>query len=163
MKIMIKTLLALSLPALLLVTGTSYAAASLQGIDAAVQASGKSTLRLKFDSKVEVPQSFVMQQPASIVLDFPNAVRGIEQRSKELNAKSVKNVRVAGVADKLRVMVALNKVTTYTTSIEGNDVVLTFDDNQNNNVAQQQRAQQQRAQQQRHSSKELLTIVTLVC
>ena len=140
MKIITRTLLGLSLPALLLATGSSYAAARLQSVDSAVQASGKSTLRLQFDSKVGVPQSFIMKQPASIVLDFPDAVRGMSQRSKRLNSKSVKGVRVAGAADKLRVMISLNKLTKYTTSLQGNDVVLTFDDNQN--VAQRPVVQQ---------------------
>ena len=130
MKIITRTLLGISLPALLLATGSSYAAASLQSVDSAVQASGKSTLRLHFDSKVGIPKSFIMKQPASIVLDFPDAVRGMSQRSKKLNSKSVKGVRIAGAADKLRVMVSLNKLTKYTTSLQGNDVVLTFEDNQ---------------------------------
>ena len=147
MKIITRTLLGISLPALLLATGSSYAAASLQSVDSAVQASGKSTLRLQFDSKVDIPKSFIMKQPASIVLDFPDAVRGMSQRSKKLNSKSVKGVRLAGAADKLRVMVSLNKLTKYTTSLQGNDVVLTFEDNQKavakpviqkNSVAQQQ-------------------------
>jgi len=130
MKIITRTLLGISLPALLLATGSSYAAASLQSVDSAIQASGKSTLRLQFDSKVGIPKSFIMKQPASIVLDFPDAVRGMSQRSKKLNSKSVKGVRLAGAADKLRVMISLNKLTKYTTSLQGNDVVLTFEDNQ---------------------------------
>ena len=145
MKIITRTLLSLSLPALLLATGSSYAAARLQSVDSAVQASGKSTLRLKFDSKVGVPKSFIMKQPASIVLDFPDAVRGMSKRSKKMNSKSVKGVRVAGAANKLRVMVSLNKLTKYTTSLQGNEVVLTFDDNQNStsNSAAQAQAQAQ--------------------
>ena len=149
MKIITRTLLGISLPALLLATGSSYAAASLQSVDSAVQASGKSTLRLQFDSKVGIPKSFIMKQPASIVLDFPDAVRGMSQRSKKLNSKSVKGVRVAGAADKLRVMVSLNKLTKYTTSLQGNDVVLTFDDNQNTvakPVAKKYSVAQQQAQ-----------------
>ena len=90
MKIITRTLLGISLPALLLATGSSYATARLQSVDSAVQASGKSTLRLQFDSKVSVPQSFIMKQPASIVLDFPDAVRGMTKRSQKLNSKSVK-------------------------------------------------------------------------
>ena len=149
MKIITRTLLGISLPALLLATGSSYAAASLQSVDSAVQASGKSTLRLQFDSKVGIPKSFIMKQPASIVLDFPDAVRGMSQRSKKLNSKSVKGVRIAGAADKLRVMVSLNKLTKYTTSLQGNDVVLTFEDNQNvvaKRVVQKNSAAQAQAQ-----------------
>lgn len=166
MKIITRTLLGISLPALLLATGSSYAAASLQSVDSAIQASGKSTLRLQFDSKVGIPKSFIMKQPASIVLDFPDAVRGMTQRSKKLNAKSVKGVRVAGAANKLRVMVSLNKLTKYTTSLQGNDVVLTFDDNQtvaakpvieNNSAAKaqvkaRQVAAQKRAMEQRRAA-----------
>ena len=161
MKIITRTLLGISLPALLLATGSSYAAARLQSVDSAVQASGKTTLRLQFDSKVGIPKSFIMKQPASIVLDFPDAVRGMSERSKKLNSKSVKGVRVAGAANKLRVMVSLNKLTKYSTSLQGNDVVLTFEDNQNiaakpviqknaqaqakaRQVAAQRKAQQQR-------------------
>ncbi len=130
MKIITRTMLVLSLPALLLATGSSYATARLQNVDAAMQTSGKSTLRLHFDSKVGMPKSFTMQQPAGIVLDFPDTVSGMKVRSKKFNDKSVKGIKVAGASKKLRVMVSLSKLTKYTTSIQGNDVVLTFDNKQ---------------------------------
>ena len=129
MKIITRTLLGLSLPALLLATGSSYAAARLQNVDTTIQPSGKSVLRLHFDSKVGMPKSFVMKQSSSIVLDFPGAATAMSKRSKYLNSKSVKSVKFAKGANKLRVMVSLNKLSKYTTSIRGNDVVLTFDDN----------------------------------
>lgn len=129
MKIITRTVLSLSLPALLLATGSSYAAAKLQSVDSSIQPSGKSTLRLQFDSKVDIPKSFVMKQPASIVLDFDDATRGTDKRSKQVNSKTVKNVKFATAADKLRVMVSLKNLTKYTTSLQGNDVVLTFEDN----------------------------------
>jgi type IV pilus assembly protein PilQ len=141
MKIITRTLLSLSVPALLLATGSSYAAASLQSVDTAIQSSGKSTLRLHFDSKVGIPTSFVMKQPAGIVLDFANASRGMSQRSKTLNSKSVKGVKIASGVDKLRVMVSLNQLTKYTTSIQGNDIVLTFDDKQQPVVQRQSEVQ----------------------
>jgi hypothetical protein len=117
MKIITRTLLGLSLPALLLATGSSYATARLQSVDSAIQSSGKSSLRLHFDSKVGIPKSFLMKQPAGIVLDFENAERGMGKRSHQVNSKSVKGVKLAGAGDKLRVMVSLNKLTKYTTSL----------------------------------------------
>ncbi len=130
MKIITRTLLGLSLPALLLATGSSYAAARLQNVDTSLQTSGKSTLILHFDSKIGMPKSFTMRQPAGIVLDFPDAVTAMGKRSKQLNSRSVKNIKVASGAKKLRVMVSLNKLTKYTTRIEGNNVILTFEDSQ---------------------------------
>jgi len=128
MKIISRTMLGLSLPALLLATGSAYATARLQNIDSAMQASGKSTLRLHFDSKVGMPKSFIMKQPASIVLDFADAATAMSKRSKKLNSRSVKNIKIASGAKKLRVMVSLKKLTKYTTSIQGHDIVLTFED-----------------------------------
>ncbi len=130
MKIITRTMLVLSLPALLLATGSSYATARLQNVDTAMQGSGKSTLRLSFDSKVGMPKSFTMKQPAGIVLDFPDTVTAMKVRSKKFNDKSVKGIKLAGASNKLRVMVSLNKLTKYTTSIQGNDVILTFDGKQ---------------------------------
>jgi len=128
MKIISRTMLGLSLPALLLATGSAYATARLQNVDSAMQASGKSTLRLHFDSKVGMPKSFIMKQPASIVLDFSDAATAMRVRSKKLNSRSVKKVKIASGAKKLRVMVSLKKLTKYTTSIQGNNIVLTFED-----------------------------------
>ena len=128
MKIITRTLLAISLPALLLATGNSYAA-SLQNVESVIQPSGKSALRLHFDSKVGMPKSFAMKYSSSIVLDFPGALSSMKKRSKKFNSKSVKGVKFAKGSKKLRVMISLNKLTKYTTSIQGNDVVLTFDDN----------------------------------
>ncbi len=129
MKIITRTLLSLSLPALLLATGGSYAT-TLQNVESMTQPSGKSALRLHFDSKVSMPKSFILKQSSNIVLDFPDVKSSMKQRSKKFNSKSIKNVRFAKGAKKLRVMVSLNKLTKYTTSIQGNDVVITFDDNQ---------------------------------
>lgn len=134
MKIITRTLLGLSLPALLLATGSSYATARLQNVDSSIQSSGKSTLRLHFDSKVGMPKSFVMKHPAGIVLDFPGVKTAMGRRSKQVNSRSVKNIKVASGATKLRVMVSLKKLTKYTTSIQGNDVVLTFEDKQAGHV-----------------------------
>ena len=130
MRIITRTLLGLSLPALLLATGSSYAAARLQNVDSTMLPSGQSALRLHFDSKVGLPQTFIMKQPAGIVLDFPDATTAMGKRSKALNARSVKKVRVASGAKKLRIMVSLNKLTKYTTSVKGNNIILTFDDKQ---------------------------------
>lgn len=147
MKIITRTMLVLSLPALLLATGSSYATARLQNVDTEMQASGKTTLRLHFDSKVSMPKSFTMQQPAGIVLDFPDTVTGMKVRSKKFNDKSVKGIKVAGASKKLRVMVSLNKLTKYTTSIQGNNVILTFDDSKAQQRVATKPAVQNRARQ----------------
>lgn len=128
MKIMTRTLVILSLPALMFATGSSYAASQLQTVDSVVQSSGKSALRLHFDSAVGLPKSFTMKQPATIVMDFPDATSGMKFRKKVLNSKHVKHVKFARGANKLRVMVSLKKLSKYTTSIQGNDVVLNFGD-----------------------------------
>lgn len=128
MKIITRTLVILSLPALMLATGSSYAAAQLQTVDSIVQASGKSALRLHFDSSVGLPKSFSMKQPATIVMDFPDTVSGMKARKQIINSKNVKHVKFARGGNKLRVMVSLNKLTKYSTSLKGKDVVLTFDD-----------------------------------
>ncbi len=151
MKIITRTLLGLSLPALLLATGSTYAEARLQSIDSAVQAAGKTTLRLHFDSKVKMPKSFAMRGGKSIVLDFPGANSSILKRSKRFNSRSLKSVKFAKGANKLRVMVSLNKLTKYSTRVQGNDVVLTFDDNQG--ARQQPRLAAQEAQRQAIAAK----------
>ncbi len=128
MKIMTRTLVILSLPALMFATGSSYAASQLQTVDSVVQASGKSALKLHFDKAVGLPKSFTMKQPATIVMDFPDASSGMKFRKKVINSKHVKHVRFARGGNKLRVMVSLNKLSKYTTSLQGNSVVLNFDD-----------------------------------
>ena len=128
MKIMTRTLVILSLPALMFATGSSYAASQLQTVDSVVQASGKSALRLHFDRAVGLPKSFTMKQPATIVMDFPDATSGMKFRKKVLNSKHVKHVKFARGNNKLRVMVSLKKLSKYTTSLQGNDVVLNFGD-----------------------------------
>ena len=128
MKIMTRTLVILSLPALMFATGSSYAASQLQTVDSVVQASGKSALKLHFDSAVGLPKSFTMKQPATIVMDFPDASSGMKFRKKAINSKHVKHVKFARGGNKLRVMVSLKKLSKYTTSLQGNDVVLNFDD-----------------------------------
>ncbi len=125
MKIMTRTLVILSLPALMLATSSSFAAAQLQKVD---QASGASTLRLHFDSSVGRPKSFVMKQPAMIVMDFPGASLGMKTRKQIVNSKNVKYVKFARGGNKLRVMVSLNRLTNYSTRIQGHDLVLSFND-----------------------------------
>jgi len=72
------------------------------------------------------PNSFTVDEPARIALDFPNTKNSLSWRSRRVGIGLVKSVAAIEAAGRTRVVFNLVRQIPYDTQIEGNKVVLTL-------------------------------------
>ncbi len=73
------------------------------------------------------PNAFTITNPARISLDFPNTRVGLEKKSLAVKEAAVTNVTAIEAEDRSRVVLSLVKPVAYSTSIEGNNFVVTVE------------------------------------
>ena len=65
------------------------------------------------------PASFSIANPARIAFDFPGTSNGLGRNAQQVNQGELRSVNVVQVGDRTRLVMNLNKLTTYETRIEG--------------------------------------------
>jgi type IV pilus assembly protein PilQ len=107
----------------LMVPGGSQAAALL-GIDAAPSADGGVQIQLRTDEPVAQPQSFMITDPARLVLDFAGVRSQVAERNRDLKVGPADSVTVVEVGGRTRVVVNLATAQPYRTRLDGSTVVV---------------------------------------
>ena len=114
------------LNALLSMTSSAYAAASIESISSSVQA-GIDVVRIDFTEPLtEVPNGFAVQAPARIALDFPGVENGIGRSVVNINQGNVKTANVVQVNDRTRVVLNLKHATPYRSTLDGNTLLISL-------------------------------------
>lgn len=115
-----------------LVTGLQPAAAAvLQSMEYQTLPAGRGNLILSFDQTPASPNTFSVDQPARISLDFPDVTAIAGPRSVAVNSGSVRQVIAATSNGRSRVMVSLDVNGPWYVSERGNQVVLHINQTQN--------------------------------
>ncbi len=65
------------------------------------------------------PASFSVANPARVAFDFPGTGNGLGRNQQQVNQGELRSVNVVQVGDRTRLVLNLNKLTTYDTRIEG--------------------------------------------
>ena len=73
------------------------------------------------------PNAFTITNPARISLDFPNTRVGLAKRNLAVKQAAVTSVTAIEAEDRSRVVLSLIKPVAYSTSIEGNNFVVTVE------------------------------------
>ncbi|MCK9564128.1 MAG: type IV pilus secretin PilQ, partial [Bacteroidales bacterium] len=81
-------------------------------------------IALDFSEVPPEPESYALESPARIVLDFPGVQSNLQQRRHDLSYENARNAVVVSTSEKTRLVVNLNRMTGYSASLEGNRVVL---------------------------------------
>lgn len=81
-------------------------------------------VRMAFEGTPPDPQGYTIEQPARIVLDFPDVVSGLEDRRFPLSFDNSSSALVLSSDGRTRLIVNLTELTTYEGRIEGNNYVL---------------------------------------
>ncbi len=81
-------------------------------------------ITLDFSERPPEPQTYSLDNPARIVLDFPGVQSNLAQRRHELSYENAQNAVVVSDAERTRVVVNLNRMTGYSAAMEGDRVVL---------------------------------------
>ena len=115
------------------VLGTPPAAAqasnSLDNITVSRASSGR--LVVRFDLKnppANPPASFSIASPPRIALDFLDTVNGLGATSRPVDEAGLRSFNIIQAGNRTRVVFNLNRPQSFDTSIEGNSVIVTLND-----------------------------------
>lgn len=107
-----------------IVLASSALASQLTNVKFAEAPGDKVEIRLTFDSATEAPKGYTIEQPARIVLDFPNVDNSLAQKKFPMGVGNVSSAVVVSGGNRTRLIVNMNALSPYVTRQEGNDVVL---------------------------------------
>ncbi len=89
---------------------------------------GGVVVRLTFREPLKaIPASFVVSNPSRIAIDLPNTANGLGRSSLDLGEGDVRSVSVVEAPTRARVVLNLARNLNFTTTLEGNVLVLNVD------------------------------------
>ncbi len=102
----------------------SVSASQLTNVKFAELPGDKVEIRLAFDAATEAPKGYTIEQPARIVLDFPNVENSLTQKKFPMGIGNVSSAVVVAGGNRTRLIVNMNALSPYVTRQDGKDVVL---------------------------------------
>ncbi|MGD8175930.1 type IV pilus secretin PilQ [Marinimicrobium sp. ARAG 43.8] len=81
-------------------------------------------VRMTFDGTPPQPEGYTIEQPARIVLDFPEATSALEQRRYPLSFENGSSALVLSSQGRTRLILNLSELTTYQSRVDGNHYIL---------------------------------------
>ena len=111
---------------LVLASSQSLLAAVLQDVSYAVLPGNRVEIRLSMSEATAPSREFTTNNPARISVDFDNTSSALAKRNTRIDTGNVVGVTAVEAGPKTRVVVALLEMTSYNTSTDGNDFVITI-------------------------------------
>ncbi len=116
-------LLSVSLPS----SAADAAANSITAIDVSAQTGDKMMLKFTLSDKASVPASFTVNNPPRIALDFPNTSNATGKNAIPVGGSStLRSVNVVEASGRTRVVLNMDKVSTYETRVDGNTLFVSL-------------------------------------
>ncbi len=81
-------------------------------------------IRMTLENVPEEPGSFTIDNPARIAFDFPDTSIKLSSRSINIGTGVARSIKTVEAGGRSRVVLNLSRLVNYTTSIDGNDVVV---------------------------------------
>lgn len=107
-------------------TTLAFAQPRIESISASVQG-GSEIVRIDLsEALVAAPTGFTVQTPARIALDFPGVTNGTSENNIPINQGNVRSAQIAQAPALTRVVLSLNRATTYQTQLRGKSVFVTL-------------------------------------
>jgi type IV pilus assembly protein PilQ len=101
---------------------------ALESVSTTVQQGGKILIRANFKQPLTaVPANFAVTNPARIAFDLPNTANGTGKSTVEIGEGDVRSISVVETPTRTRMVVNLSRPLSYTTSLDGNTLVLTVE------------------------------------
>lgn len=117
-------------------------AKSLNDIEFSELPGDRFEVRMGFDEAPPQPDGYTIEQPARIVLDFPEVASELEQRRFPLSFENSSSALVLTSQGRTRLIVNLTELANYSARVEGNQYVLEVGGEQGEGDAVEQPAQQ---------------------
>ncbi len=105
------------------------AANELNNITYSTLPGDKIQIRLSMTQDVVEPASFTIDDPARIAFDFPSTSVNLPAKTTPIGVGVARSITAVQAGNRTRVVVNLSKLVGYNTSIEGNNVIITLNDN----------------------------------
>ena len=134
---MIKTMIKWTLLISLSLFANAYAADEalynnkIESIDFSALSGGRVSIRVKLqEALANPPAGFTLNNPARIALDFPGTANGLAKSNVPSDQGALKSVSLAQAKDRTRMVLNLSKAVGYSTTLNGNDVIITLQGNE---------------------------------
>jgi type IV pilus assembly protein PilQ len=111
---------------LIILVANSAIGRSLVGLDYTILAGNAVQLVFTFDGAATEPQTFTIDQPAQISLDFANTSNKLPQRKFQVGIGSMQSIISAATKNRTRVVLNLTKESAFSTEVSGNQMTLTL-------------------------------------
>ncbi len=99
-------------------------AKSLENVEFSELPGERFQVRMTFDEPPPEPEGYTIEQPARIVLDFPDIASALEQRRFPLAFENSRSALVLSSQGRTRLILNLSELTTYNARVEGNTYIL---------------------------------------
>jgi type IV pilus assembly protein PilQ len=123
----LKATLTFSIVSMMTMVSVIAAAADLQSVDYSSLAGDKTRLVLTFSEPVEKPNTFSIDDPARVVLDFTGVKNLLEKKTQQINLGATKSVSTVEAGERTRMVINLNQKVPYSIEQSGNTVMVTID------------------------------------
>ncbi len=95
----------------------------------------KQQVALTMSGPAESPKSFTIESPARIALDLPDTTNAMDAKRIAISSGLLQNVTTVEAGGRTRVVINLSSLAPYQTSVRGNQLLVTLDDDSGSNVA----------------------------
>ena len=106
----------------------AHAAQRINNVSVVQTAPAVTQMRLGFEGLPVLPEAYQLDDPSRLVLDFEQVQNGLASRFNEYNVGVINDVTTLNSDSTTRLIVGLKKSGSYTTAIDGNDLLLTITD-----------------------------------
>ena len=100
---------------------------SITGLNVGSNSNGKTVIRIELAQPLaKLPAGFTTNTPPRIVLDFPHTTNGSGKSVQDFPDGDLHSAHIVQSAGRTRLAINLNRMLTYNTSIEGNNLLITL-------------------------------------
>lgn len=111
-----------------LIASTSMVmAADLQSLDYSSLPGAKAQFVLTFSEPVEKPNTFSIDDPARVVLDFAGVSNQLDKKTQQINVGATNSVSVIEAGERTRMVINLEQKVPYTIAQDNNVITITVD------------------------------------
>jgi len=123
---------AFAIPALAIsmvaISSSAHADQRINNVSVIQTAPAITQMRLGFSSVPVLPAAYQLDDPSRLVLDFEQVQNGLASRFNDYNIGMINDVTTLSNDSTTRLIVGLKQSGSYTTAIDGNDLLLTVTD-----------------------------------
>ena len=101
---------------------------SLRDVSFATLPGDRVQIKLSLEEPASEPTSFTIDTPARIAFDFADTTINLPKKSQDIGIGVARSINAVEAGGRTRVVINLAKLVSYTTTVSGNDVIITLND-----------------------------------